>query len=140
MAPKEPTPEPEWTPALQSDLESLLTVGEECISENELKGLLQYCSTAEKRFNLYDGFEPSGRMHIAQGVFKVIHPINTISELNAQGILINISFVVYIGNECKQMYIRKRTFYILGCRLVCLDERQNGWRSRQNQNCWRVLN
>jgi len=81
MAPKEPTPEPEWTPALQSDLESLLTVGEECISENELKGLLQYCSTAEKRFNLYDGFEPSGRMHIAQGVFKAMN-VNKCTSAN----------------------------------------------------------
>jgi len=24
-------------------------------------------------FNLYDGFEPSGRMHIAQGVFKAMN-------------------------------------------------------------------
>ena len=65
------TPTPEWTYELQSDLENLLTVGEECISENELKNLLLYCANAKKRFNLYDGFEPSGRMHIAQGVFKV---------------------------------------------------------------------
>ena len=25
------------------------------------------------KFNLYDGFEPSGRMHIAQGVFKAMN-------------------------------------------------------------------
>ena len=24
-------------------------------------------------FNLYDGFEPSGRMHIAQGLFKAVN-------------------------------------------------------------------
>lgn len=71
MAAAEPSPAPVWTDELQKDLERLLTVGEECISESELKSLLEYCSTAGKRFNLYDGFEPSGRMHIAQGVFKV---------------------------------------------------------------------
>ena len=37
-------------------------VGEECIQESELRLLL------EKKPNItaYDGFEPSGRMHIAQ--------------------------------------------------------------------------
>lgn len=72
--PKEP--EREWTEDLQADLERILTVGEECISEGELKGLL----TAKGRgsdhpmgWNLYDGFEPSGRMHIAQGVFKAMN-------------------------------------------------------------------
>uniref|UniRef100_A0A7S4MY38 tyrosine--tRNA ligase n=2 Tax=Odontella aurita TaxID=265563 RepID=A0A7S4MY38_9STRA len=71
--PKEP--EREWTPDLQEDLDRMLAVGEECISEGELKGLI----TAKGRgsghagFNLYDGFEPSGRMHIAQGVFKAMN-------------------------------------------------------------------
>ncbi|CAM6094400.1 unnamed protein product [Calypogeia fissa] len=45
------------------------SVGEECIQEDELRNLL------EKKKNpiAYDGFEPSGRMHIAQGVMKVIN-------------------------------------------------------------------
>ena len=66
-------PPREWTTEMQCDYERILTVGEECISAEELKGLI----TAKGRgsdyqgFNLYDGFEPSGRMHIAQGVFKV---------------------------------------------------------------------
>ncbi|KAK2965176.1 hypothetical protein RJ640_019931 [Escallonia rubra] len=44
------------------------SVGEECIQEDELMNLL-----AKKPFPIcYDGFEPSGRMHIAQGVMKTI--------------------------------------------------------------------
>ena len=69
-------PPREWTDEMQADYERILSVGEECISAQELKGLI----TAKGRgsdhrgFNLYDGFEPSGRMHIAQGVFKVRVP------------------------------------------------------------------
>jgi tyrosyl-tRNA synthetase len=47
----------------------LFSVGEECQTEAELRALLQ----RRPEFNLYDGFEPSGRMHIAQGVFKAIN-------------------------------------------------------------------
>jgi hypothetical protein len=45
------------------------SVGEECVQEAELRALL------EKKAHpiAYDGFEPSGRMHIAQGVLKAIN-------------------------------------------------------------------
>ncbi|PRW44958.1 tyrosine--tRNA ligase cytoplasmic [Chlorella sorokiniana] len=45
------------------------SVGEECVQEEELRRLL------EKKPNpvAYDGFEPSGRMHIAQGVLKALN-------------------------------------------------------------------
>lgn len=45
------------------------SVGEECIQENELRMLL------EKKDHpvCYDGFEPSGRMHIAQGVLRTVN-------------------------------------------------------------------
>jgi len=45
------------------------SVGEECQTEQELEQLLQ----CKPNFKLYDGFEPSGRMHIAQGTFKAIN-------------------------------------------------------------------
>lgn len=66
----------EWTPELQADLDRILTVGEECISATELKGLLLAKGRGSDHpsgFVLYDGFEPSGRMHIAQGVFKAMN-------------------------------------------------------------------
>jgi len=49
--------------------ELMRSVGEECIQDSELRNLL------EKKPNpiCYDGFEPSGRMHIAQGILKAIN-------------------------------------------------------------------
>ncbi|GAX83687.1 hypothetical protein CEUSTIGMA_g11112.t1 [Chlamydomonas eustigma] len=44
------------------------SVAEECISEDELRRLLNKPMPIA-----YDGFEPSGRMHIAQGVMKAIN-------------------------------------------------------------------
>ena len=73
---KEEAPPREWTAELEEDLQRILTVGEECISASELKGLLLAKgrgSDSEAVINLYDGFEPSGRMHIAQGVFKAMN-------------------------------------------------------------------
>ena len=76
---KAPPPPPrEWTPEMQADYDRILSVGEECISATELRGLI----TAKGRgsdhaagFNLYDGFEPSGRMHIAQVSVDMRHKI-----------------------------------------------------------------
>ncbi|KAK3120636.1 hypothetical protein QOZ80_9AG0691250 [Eleusine coracana subsp. coracana] len=52
----------------EEKFENLLSIGEECIEKDELWRLLQ-----EKAHPIcYDGFEPSGRMHIAQGVGKAI--------------------------------------------------------------------
>lgn len=59
------------TPSLTLDerVALALSVGEECIQPEELRSLLEKkpvpCA--------YDGFEPSGRMHIAQGVLKAIN-------------------------------------------------------------------
>lgn len=69
-------PSREWTPELEADLDRLLSVGEECISPVELKALLLAKGRGSEHplgINLYDGFEPSGRMHIAQGVFKAMN-------------------------------------------------------------------
>ena len=55
---------------ITSRFQLLRSVGEECISEVELKQLLE---EKPKDFVLYDGFEPSGRMHIAQGLMKSIN-------------------------------------------------------------------
>ncbi|KAL6745630.1 hypothetical protein V8C86DRAFT_1821387 [Haematococcus lacustris] len=44
-------------------------VAEECISDEELRNLLKH----RPHPVAYDGFEPSGRMHIAQGVMKAVN-------------------------------------------------------------------
>ncbi|KPI83936.1 tyrosyl-tRNA synthetase putative (TyrS) [Leptomonas seymouri] len=47
----------------------LRSVGEECIQESELRNLIE----KKPSIRCYDGFEPSGRMHIAQGIFKAVN-------------------------------------------------------------------
>jgi len=44
-------------------------VGEEIVTEQELRELL----TSKKRIIAYDGFEPSGRIHIAQGIMRAVN-------------------------------------------------------------------
>ncbi len=44
-------------------------VGEEIVTEEELKKLLE----SDKNLVAYDGFEPSGQMHIAQGILRAIN-------------------------------------------------------------------
>ena len=46
-----------------------MSVGEEVITDAELRALY----TAKEHPIVYDGFEPSGRMHIAQGVLRAIN-------------------------------------------------------------------
>uniref|UniRef100_A0ACD5ZYU8 Uncharacterized protein n=1 Tax=Avena sativa TaxID=4498 RepID=A0ACD5ZYU8_AVESA len=54
---------------LDERYELLMSIGEECIQPDELRKLLQ-----NKPVPIcYDGFEPSGRMHIAQGIVKTIN-------------------------------------------------------------------
>jgi hypothetical protein len=53
------------------------SVGEECIQEEELLALLK----AKAHPVCYDGFEPSGRMHIAQGILKAL----LVNKLTAAG-------------------------------------------------------
>ena len=54
---------------LESRLELIKEVGEEIITVEELRELLQ---TKEHAIT-YDGFEPSGRVHIAQGILRAIN-------------------------------------------------------------------
>ena len=53
----------------------ILSVGEECINPDELAKLIK----DKKHPICYDGFEPSGRMHIAQGIFKAIN-VNKLAD------------------------------------------------------------
>ncbi|XP_037493880.1 tyrosine--tRNA ligase 1, cytoplasmic isoform X1 [Jatropha curcas] len=58
------------------------SVGEECIQEDELLNLL----SKKPQPTCYDGFEPSGRMHIAQGVMKTI----SVNKLTSAGCKVKI--------------------------------------------------
>lgn len=48
--------------SLKERFDLLRSIGEECIQEDELLRLLE----KKPQIICYDGFEPSGRMHIAQ--------------------------------------------------------------------------
>lgn len=93
-----PLPQKEWTDDLQRDYERILSVGEECISPNELQALLLAKGRGSSGdgtgggFNLYDGFEPSGRMHIAQGVFKAMN-VNKCTSNDTNG-----TFVFWVAD------------------------------------------
>ncbi|OGK64989.1 tyrosine--tRNA ligase [Candidatus Roizmanbacteria bacterium RIFOXYB2_FULL_41_10] len=54
---------------LEDRLNLIKQVGEEIISEEELKKLLQ----GSQNLVAYDGFEPSGQIHIAQGILRAIN-------------------------------------------------------------------
>jgi tyrosyl-tRNA synthetase len=67
--------------SLDERYELCASVGEEVIKLEELRELLE----RKELFKCYDGFEPSGRMHIAQGIMKSIN-VNKITK--AGGIFI----------------------------------------------------
>jgi hypothetical protein len=49
-------------PEVKRKYDLVRSVGEECVTDSELRNLV----AKKPGFILYDGFEPSGRMHIAQ--------------------------------------------------------------------------
>jgi tyrosyl-tRNA synthetase len=63
------------TLSLQERYDMCASVGEDIVTNQELMDLLKKKSL----FNCYDGFEPSGRMHIAQGIMKAIN-VNKIAK------------------------------------------------------------
>jgi len=55
--------------SIEDRLNLIKQVGEEIVGEEELKKLLE----SEEELVAYDGFEPSGQMHIAQGILRTIN-------------------------------------------------------------------
>ena len=62
--------DPAQAAILAAKFATVRSIGEECVTEEDLRVLLK---KKPDSFRLYDGFEPSGRMHIAQGIFKAIN-------------------------------------------------------------------
>ena len=56
-------------------LDTLLSIGEEVIESEELNRMLNKKQSLGKDIIAYDGFEPSGRMHLAQGLLRA-HNVN----------------------------------------------------------------
>lgn len=64
------------------NLDLLLTIGEEIINEDELNNLLNKKQSMGKDIIAYDGFEPSGRMHLAQGILRA----NNVNKFTQSGV------------------------------------------------------
>lgn len=64
---------------IEERLNLIRSVGEEIVTEEETLKLLE----AKKNFVAYDGFEPSGQVHIAQGILRAIN-INKMIKAGAR--------------------------------------------------------
>jgi tyrosyl-tRNA synthetase len=69
----------ELSPEDEAKYKIIRSIGEECIQQNELRSLIKYKSEKGEKIICYDGFEPSGRIHIAQGFFRAIN-VNKLTQ------------------------------------------------------------
>lgn len=71
------------------------SVGEECITKEELKTIFERKRT---RPIAYDGFEPSGRMHIAQGILKAIN-VNKLTSVGCDFVFWVADWFALLNNK-----------------------------------------
>jgi tyrosyl-tRNA synthetase len=73
----------EIDPQVVNIFENIKSIAEECTTDTELLELIKYHHSIDfsKPIICYDGFEPSGRMHLAQGVMKA----NIVNKLTQNG-------------------------------------------------------
>jgi tyrosyl-tRNA synthetase len=74
--------------------DSICSIGEEIINKESLLNLLQN----KQNIIAYDGFEPSGRMHIAQGLLRA-HNVNKLTKAG-------IKFKFYVADFFAQMNLK----------------------------------
>lgn len=67
---------------IEQKIQNVKEVGEELINEEELRALFEESEKTGKQIVAYDGFEPSGQIHIAQGLLKAVN----VNKLTAAGI------------------------------------------------------
>ncbi|MHA1151036.1 MAG: tyrosine--tRNA ligase [Promethearchaeota archaeon] len=61
------------TLSIDEKIALLKEVGEEIINEDELRKMLEWKTEKGLKITAYDGFEPSGNIHIAQGLLRSIN-------------------------------------------------------------------
>lgn len=76
-------------------VEIAASVGQECITKDELKTLFEKKLT---RPIAYDGFEPSGRMHIAQGILKAIN-VNKLTSVGCDFVFWVADWFALLNNK-----------------------------------------
>ncbi|MFX1268154.1 MAG: hypothetical protein ACFFAK_09360, partial [Promethearchaeota archaeon] len=60
------------TLTLDEKIALLQEVGEEIINLDELREMIKWKNDNNQEIYAYDGFEPSGNIHIAQGLLRAI--------------------------------------------------------------------
>src|SRR3989339_974575 len=78
----------------EEKLNLISQVGEEIITQQELRSLLE----KEKDFVAYDGFEPSGQIHIAQGILRAIN-INKMIKAGIKFKMLVADWHAYTNNK-----------------------------------------
>ncbi len=79
---------------VQERFELIKEVGEEIVTEQELRELLE-----TKRHPIaYDGFEPSGQMHIAQGIMRAIN-VNKMTKAGCRFIFLVADWHAWANNK-----------------------------------------
>jgi tyrosyl-tRNA synthetase len=79
---------------IEARMDLIRQVGEEIVTEQELRELLQ----TKTRPAAYDGFEPSGRMHIAQGILRTIN-INKMLKAGVRFKMLVADWFAYMNNK-----------------------------------------
>ena len=74
--------------SLEERMVLLKEVGEEIVEEGELREMLKWKTENKQKIYAYDGFEPSGNIHIAQGLLRAIN-VNKITKAG-----VNFKFLV----------------------------------------------
>jgi len=77
-----------------SRIELIKQVGEEIITEEDLRSLLETKDTPIA----YDGFEPSGNIHIAQGILRVIN-VNKMTEAGVKFKMLAADWHAWANNK-----------------------------------------
>jgi tyrosyl-tRNA synthetase len=75
--------------SVDEKIELIKSFAEEIVSEEELRELLK----SKKKIIAYDGFEPSGQIHIAQGLLRVL----TINKLTSTGVKFRLWVADWFG-------------------------------------------
>lgn len=85
----------ELTEEQEERFQLMRSVGEECIQEHELRLLIK---NKKDQIRCYDGFEPSGRIHIAQGILKAIN-VNKLTKAGCKFIFLVADWFALMNNK-----------------------------------------
>jgi len=79
---------------IEKRMDLIREVGEEIVTEQELRELLH----STHRPSAYDGFEPSGRMHVAQGILRAIN-INKMLKAGVKFKMLVADWFAFMNNK-----------------------------------------